>query len=155
MVSHTVWSWSQICLSVSPLSQCLLCLRHFVRKASHVCSFCPQRGRQWCAPVHFFTVLRLHLAKRCSFSTLDSEGRKNEAVMENYRNEKGTGHAKRISHDTKKKVLLVVPHSKEISWPKFLSINTFIENILLINKSLFEFKYRFVWFRSYILHLCI
>lgn len=78
-----------------------VCLRHFIHKASRVCSFCPQRGRQWCAPVHFFTVLQLHLAKRCSFSMLDSEERKNEAVMENCRNEKGTGHVKRISHDKK------------------------------------------------------
>lgn len=99
--SHSLILVSQFVSFSTQLVFATVCLRHFIRKASRMCSFCPQRGRQWCAPVHFFTVLQLHLAKRCSFSMLDLEGRKNEAVMENCRNEKGTGHVKRISHDKK------------------------------------------------------
>lgn len=92
-------------------SACVCYLQGTLSTKLHVCSFCPQRGRQSCAPVHFFTVLQPHLAKRCSFSMMDSEGRKNEADTENCRNDKGTGHVKRIIPD-KKKVLFVVPHSK-------------------------------------------
>lgn len=87
-------------LSVS-FSTCVFHLwATFPHKASHVCSFCPQRRRHWCAPVHFFTVLQPHLAKMCSFCMLTSERRKNETLMGNCGN-KAQVLWKKISNDQK------------------------------------------------------